>query len=324
MTEYDDIDALAVLGVTEEASEAEIRKAYRKRSLKVHPDRNPDNPVAETTAEEFHKLTIAAEILLDPSKRIQLADVAKAKKAKAERFAKFDTRRQDLQADLDRREKEALEERKLAQKQKRDAQSELERVREEGKRRRMDKTQQLNQDLERESKLNLDKDPEESSPQDKVIRLKWTRKERPNWSGDVIESNRDAIFAILSTFGKVNQVVLPPKKEFTASGKKPKSSSAIVEFDDLVGAFGAVQSSKRGVLDGVSVDWIGGVESSSIQELRDSGRLHGKSENTSGDTPSFDFTIPVPNSKISYESETLMRMKERERLRQQILEEEGE
>lgn len=28
MTEYDDIDALAVLGVTEEASEAEIRKAY--------------------------------------------------------------------------------------------------------------------------------------------------------------------------------------------------------------------------------------------------------------------------------------------------------
>jgi hypothetical protein len=38
--------AYELLGVSHDAREEEINKAFRQRSLKVHPDRNPDNPEA--------------------------------------------------------------------------------------------------------------------------------------------------------------------------------------------------------------------------------------------------------------------------------------
>ena len=39
-------NAYELLGVSQDAREEEINKAFRQRSLKVHPDRNPDNPEA--------------------------------------------------------------------------------------------------------------------------------------------------------------------------------------------------------------------------------------------------------------------------------------
>lgn len=38
--------AYELLGVSQDARDEEINKAFRQRSLKVHPDRNPDNPEA--------------------------------------------------------------------------------------------------------------------------------------------------------------------------------------------------------------------------------------------------------------------------------------
>jgi preprotein translocase subunit Sec63 len=46
MLPLDIADAYKLLGITTEAREDEINKAFRQRSLKVHPDRNPDNPEA--------------------------------------------------------------------------------------------------------------------------------------------------------------------------------------------------------------------------------------------------------------------------------------
>jgi molecular chaperone DnaJ len=59
-------DYYDVLGVNRDASEEEIRKAYRKLAMKYHPDRNPDNPKTE---ERFKEAKEAYEVLSDPSKR---------------------------------------------------------------------------------------------------------------------------------------------------------------------------------------------------------------------------------------------------------------
>lgn len=47
----------------------QVKKAYRKKALKCHPDKNPDNPKA---AELFHQLTRALEILTDESARVRI------------------------------------------------------------------------------------------------------------------------------------------------------------------------------------------------------------------------------------------------------------
>ena len=59
-------DYYEVLGVNKDASEDEIKKAYRKLAMKYHPDRNPDNPKAE---DHFNEAKEAYEILTDPNKR---------------------------------------------------------------------------------------------------------------------------------------------------------------------------------------------------------------------------------------------------------------
>ena len=59
-------DYYEVLGVKRDASDEEIKKAYRKLAMKHHPDRNPDNPKSE---EHFKEAKEAYEVLSDQKKR---------------------------------------------------------------------------------------------------------------------------------------------------------------------------------------------------------------------------------------------------------------
>lgn len=59
-------DFYEVLGVVRDASEDEIKRAYRKMALQNHPDHNPDNPEAE---QRFKEAAEAYEILRDPDRR---------------------------------------------------------------------------------------------------------------------------------------------------------------------------------------------------------------------------------------------------------------
>lgn len=59
-------DYYAVLGVSKDASDADIKKAYRKMAMKYHPDRNAGDKSAE---EQFKSVQHAYEILSDPQKR---------------------------------------------------------------------------------------------------------------------------------------------------------------------------------------------------------------------------------------------------------------
>ena len=59
-------DYYEVLGVSKDANEGEIKKAYRKMALKYHPDKNPDDHTAE---EKFKEAAEAYEVLSNPEKR---------------------------------------------------------------------------------------------------------------------------------------------------------------------------------------------------------------------------------------------------------------
>ena len=59
-------DYYEVLGVSRQADEEEIKKAYRKMALQYHPDRNPGDKEAE---ERFKEAAEAYEVLHDPQKR---------------------------------------------------------------------------------------------------------------------------------------------------------------------------------------------------------------------------------------------------------------
>lgn len=59
-------DYYKILGVPKEASQKDIKKAYRKMAAKYHPDKNPDNKEAE---EKFKEINEANEVLSDTEKR---------------------------------------------------------------------------------------------------------------------------------------------------------------------------------------------------------------------------------------------------------------
>ena len=61
-------DYYEILGISKDATEKEIKRAYRKIAMKYHPARNPDDKEDE---KKFKEAAEAYSVLSDPTKRQQ-------------------------------------------------------------------------------------------------------------------------------------------------------------------------------------------------------------------------------------------------------------
>ncbi|PZC84941.1 hypothetical protein B5X24_HaOG203262 [Helicoverpa armigera] len=208
----EDVDLYAVLDVPITATESEIKKAYRKKALQCHPDKNPDDPKA---AETFHALSQALEILTDVSARAAYDKVLRAKAAAKLRHQELDSKRQKLKEDLERREKEAetgkgtcnlTDEQKLA--------AEIERLQREGSRLLVEEQQRMKAEIQKT--MGILKEPVWDSSLNR-IKIKWKVDKTDSSNGGYDEAT---LRRFLKKYGDIVALIMSPKKK----------GSALVEF----------------------------------------------------------------------------------------------
>lgn len=94
-----DKDLYGALGLSADATEVELKKTYRKLSIKYHPDKNPD----EASRDKFAEVRDAYEILSDPDKKIlyDTGGMEAVKKADKGQIEKTDDFESTLEISLD-------------------------------------------------------------------------------------------------------------------------------------------------------------------------------------------------------------------------------
>ncbi len=220
------VDLYKLLEIEIDADDKAIKKAYRKKALKCHPDKNPDNPRA---AEEFHLLSDAYEVLADADTKKAYDNVLKAKKAAEVRNRQLDAKRRKLKDDLEARESEAAreqqekvykawsdktEEARLAE--------EIERLRGEGRRRLEEEQEAMRREIEEEEKkrraataaADQQQTPAPSGGGGPVkLKVKWKAKD-----GEETVYDASKLKMIFSKYGEVLEAVVLPGKKGKMSG----------------------------------------------------------------------------------------------------------
>lgn len=281
----EDVDYYSVLDVSPTATLSEITTAYRKRSLKVHPDRvrsvppppaalqlthlplqNPDNPLA---AALFHDLRIAADILSDPTQRASFDALLAARNARKLRFAGLDSKRKAMAEDLDRREREFKKTKGEEDVKEREKRGELERLKEEGRRMRESRMGVVQKDDDDERRREADErrrvEREEQSgvvelgPLDMTLKLKWARALRPALqSAEIVQAWLGTLLGALDP--EVDSIALSSK--FLKDPTKGKYGSGVVAFKSLRAAVRVMEAMETGrgssEWEGVEVDWAAG------------------------------------------------------------------
>lgn len=127
MFDLKNINLYELFDLNKECTESDIKKAFRKKALIHHPDKNPDDPKAK---EIFQKLSKALEILTDEKARASYDKILQAKIDREIRDRKFDAKRKKFKDNLEQKEKFA-EQVTIIEEEER-LKREIERIRKEG------------------------------------------------------------------------------------------------------------------------------------------------------------------------------------------------
>ena len=201
----------AVLGLPQDAGasdapgfDAELRKAYRKKALLFHPDKNVNKPAAEreAAAASYERVRRAFALLGDAAARRAFDELEEARREREARLGEQTAKRRRMVEELERRERDAFTaaaaEASLAEKKARLAR-ELERLR-----------------RERTREAPADGRPSTSAPSAALDSQDEARTIRVSWrvpdgdDGDI--HSADSLRRVFEKFGAVEDVVRRVKK----------------------------------------------------------------------------------------------------------------
>ncbi|EPX71895.1 DNAJ domain-containing protein Cwf23 [Schizosaccharomyces octosporus yFS286] len=274
------IDYYELLGISEGAQDADIHRAWRKTSLKYHPDKNPDDPNA---AEKFHLLQVAYNALTDTKTRQAYDTERTAKLARQRREEAFDLNRRTMADKLKDREKEFYFSEQQKDLENRGLREKLRSLQEQSAKLRREREERLFQS-EESNKRKREEIPEKSrsiSDLDRSVKVRWKRK----YNNQVDESFLRSFY---SNFGCIRDLII----QKTVNDDK-KYVYAILVFDTLDAAYSAVTAKAPSVIK--DAQWLKPLDGKQI------------------------FDEKKPKTSMDYEELTMLRMKQKQREREQEL-----
>ncbi|KAL8594759.1 hypothetical protein ACOMHN_047477 [Nucella lapillus] len=305
------MDLYGILGISSEATGKQIVKAYRKKALKCHPDKNPDNPKA---AELFHELSKALEVLTDPAAKAAYDNVLRAKKLAEERNRQLDSKRRKLKDDLETKERRA-ERREDDSRAKHNLLSEIERLRKEGSK-LLEQEQQFMKEQMNSSK-KVDDDSDSDNGETPKLKIRWNSKR-----GDTGAYDEEDLSALFGRYGQITNIIISTKKK----------GSAIIEFEAYTPMLKLAENERGTCSNPLTVTWLSGKPSSA--SVNPGAQKPSNSSTTAPTAPVFPAPAPqaagfgsATASDRDFESLVLMKMRqaeERKRLIEQMQKEEDE
>ncbi|KAK7871907.1 hypothetical protein R5R35_009715 [Gryllus longicercus] len=223
------LDLYGLLGLEVKCTLQEVKRAFRKKALKCHPDKNPDDPNA---AQLFHQLSCALEILSDELARAAYDKVLNARKAAQIRNQQLDSRRKKLKEDLEERERNVRSEPgSIFRNEEQKLKAEIERLRKEGSRLLQEEITKVQEQLKtfdtNKSKFYEDSDDDDDID---IIRLtvQWKSEKGDASNGGYSYS---VLYNILSEYGEIAALVISPKKRGRAivEFKTPEAVSKVLK-----------------------------------------------------------------------------------------------
>lgn len=225
----EDLDLYELLEIQTSSSVSEIKKAYRRKALECHPDKNPDNPNA---AEEFRRLSKILEILTDEAARAVYDKVLKGRKEAALRHSELDSKRRKLKEDLEAREKQASGTyRKKTEEQ--ELMEVIARLNKEGSRLVQEEMELVN----RLAKKEVDSSTHR-------IKIKWKASKGDDTNGGY---TKELLQKFLQKYGDIEGLVM-----------SKKNGGAVVEFKNAKAAEMAVELEQGLLTNPLKCEWING------------------------------------------------------------------
>ncbi|KAF2632943.1 DnaJ-domain-containing protein, partial [Macroventuria anomochaeta] len=260
-------DYYELLGVPFDAEEAVIKRAYRKASIRYHPDKNPDSKDA---ADKFIALGWARDILIDSKLKAEYDRARTRRREKAFQEQLLSGNRRKMKEELERRERESADfgpslKRKRAadmgEAERRE--QEIQRLAEDGKRRRKEAQDRKDKARKEEEVATAEpvKSPQPQAPKpgqsaelDRTIKIRFHRE------GDSTTWHKETVRNMFEKYGKIDSIIMGKDKKLKLEGEKHRKLVAMVfvVYGRLDHAHAAVSDAKADYPALDSVAWANG------------------------------------------------------------------